>query len=247
MTKYITFDRIIMGIIIIILSISLFTCNKELENSNLALALSFQKIDSIANKNGELIAVNQSIIVSSQEEIRKYTDSIYALDRKHERNIKNILSFYKGITNTIIKERLVPFIDSNAITIWTDSVKRQCESVISFYESKTIRVPRIARDSTANYTAEMTATKQGIIINSLMIPDSQYVRFVTLKGGFMKKNQQGKRELFLKKSIQVQVMHSNPLIHTTGQSSVIYKPPDKKKWLEKAILIGAGVYIGTKL
>ena len=43
------------------------------------------------------------------------------------------------------------------------------------------------------------------------------------------------------------MLHTNPIIKVTGQNSAIYIPPKKARWLEKTLLIGAGIFLGTKL
>ena len=243
----ITYDRMFMGIVIIILSISLFKCSNDLKDKGLALELSRQTTDSLLNENKQLVYTQAVIVTNNQEEIRRYSDSVFNLTRKYERRIQEVISFYKGVSTTTIEKVLIPYIDSVKLKKWSDSVDKMCREVIEFYEKNTMVIPRTAIDSTQYYSANLTAERGGIIINNISIPDTQYVRFVVLKGGFLKKNQEGKRRLFLNKTIQVQVLHSNPLIKVTGQSSAIFKPPRKNKWLEKTILIGGGIFLGTQL
>ena len=240
----------IKTILIVILSAVLLysfkTCNDK-NKDNIALKLEYQKLDSMYNLKGQQLIASQTEVTTSQENFRNATDSLFAMNKKFEKRIKEILAFYKASTNTVIREVEVPYIDSNARIAWEDSVRKQCKQVIDYYEANAIIVPKTARDSTKNYTADFTATLSGISINNLSIPDSQYLRFVELKGGFLKKDASGKRKLFAGRSYQVQVIHTNPLIHTTSTTSAIYKPPKKGRWLEKALLIGAGIFLGTKL
>lgn len=237
-------------VVIIILSGCLIgsvsTCNKR--NSTITqLRLDRQTIDSVVNLYGQTIITQEAIVTDNKQAIKDLTDSIFNLRRGEQRRIKDAIAYYKGITNTIIREVRVPYVDSSYIKDWADSVKQNCAKVIEYYEANSIFVPKQAKDSTSNYTADMTAGLNGITINKLEIPDSQYIRFVTIKGGLLKKDASGKRHLFTKKSIQVQVLHTNPLVHITGQNSAIYVAPRKARWLEKAILIGGGIFIGTKL
>ena len=235
----------VMGVVIAIMLFFILRSNKQLVDSNLEILMARQTIDSMVNKNNQLITTQEVIVVNSNKQLKEYTDSIFNLTNKYERRIKSVIAFYKSINHTTITEVLVPYVDSNAVIKWKDSVKAKCSEVISFYESNSVFVPKIAKDSTASYTAMLTAERAGIKINSLSIPDSQYIRFVTLKGGLLKRDQSGKRHLFTKKSIQVQVLHTNSLIHITGENSVIYKPAKKLHIASKAILIGGGILLGT--
>lgn len=240
----------IKTILIVILSAVLLysfkTCNDQ-KNRNSVLLLQNQQLDSINNLKGQQLILSQTELATSQKAFREATDSFFAMNKKFERRIREVLAFYKATTNTVIKEVEVPYIDSNAVVKWQDSIQQQCKQVIDYYEANAIIVPKTARDSTKNYSADFTATLSGIQINNLSIPDSQYLRIVELKGGILKKNAAGKRPLFTGRSYQVQVIHTNPLIQTTSSSSVIYKPPKKGRWVEKALLIGAGIFLGTKL
>ena len=240
----------IKTILIVILSAvllySLKTCNDK-DKYNTALKLENQQLDSTYNAKGQLLIASQTEVTLSQEAFRNATDSMFAMNKKFENRIKQILAFYKATTNTVIREVEVPYIDSIARVAWEDSIRKSCQAVIDYYEANTITVPTSARDSTKNYTADFTATFSGITINNLSIPDSQYLRFIELKGGLLKKDASGKRKLFARRTFQVQVIHTNPLIQTTSTTSAIYQPPKRGRWLEKALLIGAGIFLGTKL
>lgn len=237
-------------IVIIVLSgflvASISTCNKR-DGEISQLQLDKQTTDSIVNAYGQTILTQEAIVTNNKQAIKDLTDSIFRLTRAQDRRIKDVIAYYKGITNTVIKEVQVPYIDTTSMVEWADSIKQNCAKVIEYYEANSIFVPKQAKDSTPNYTADMTAGLNGITINRLEIPDSQYIRFVTIKGGLLKKDASGKRKLLARKTIQVQVLHTNPLIQVTGQNSAIYVPPKKARWLEKAILIGGGIILGTKL
>lgn len=228
---------------------SLTKCN-DYKQKNVKLALEKQTTDSIVNRYGQTILTQEAVIVSTEgerDQLKNITDSLFNLTRSQERMIKDVVAYYKAISTTIIKNKLVPYVDTVARKKWADSVEARCSKVIEYYEANTITIPKTAVDSTKNYQAAFTARLDGIYIDSLKIPDSQYIRFVTIKGGILKKDASGKRHLFTKKTIQVQVLHTNDLIKVTGQNSAIYIPPKKARWLEKAILIGGGIFLGTKL
>lgn len=194
---------------------------------------------------GQVITVQETIVTNNKEEIGRLTDDIFNLKKKNEKQIKDIVAYYKGIINTALKNIDVPYIDTN--NTFPELKDSACTIVLEYYKANTVSVPRSVRDSTKDYKAYMTVTKNGVTINDLEIPDSQYVRFVNLKGGLLKKDQQGKRHLFTKQSVQVQVLHTSPFIKVTGGNSVIYQAKKKGRWLEKGLLIGLGVFLGSKL
>jgi hypothetical protein len=130
---------------------------------------------------------------------------------------------------------------------FSDSVERACAVVINYYRDSTVKVGTKAKEITPYYTIDATIQKDSLQINNVSFTDSQYVRFVVLKGGLLKRDQNHKLHLFLKKSMQVQILHTNPKMHVTGSNSVIYTPKVKSRWFEKLVLIGTGVYLGTKL
>lgn len=209
--------------------------------------LSEQTIDSIKNEYGQTILTQEAIVTNDKQAIKSLTDSLFNLKNSQDRKIKDAIAYYKGITKTIIKEVDVPYVDSIALNNFSDSLKQKCAEVISYYESNTITVPKVAEDSTANYQVKLTIKQDKVTINNLTIPDSQYIRFVTLKGGLLRKDASGKRHLFTKQSIQVQVLHTNPLVHVTGQNSAIYVAPKKPRLLLKGLILGAGFILGKNL
>lgn len=243
-------QTIIIGILVLLLILSVVRNNglrKENNDMITQMQLNQQTFDSIKNLYGEIVIQQGVVITSSKTALKAVTDSLFHLKASSARKIKDVIAYYKGITKTSIKNVEVPYIDTVKTKIWEDSVKRVCNQVIAYYENNYIQVPRNARDSTIHYKANLTANISGIRINELSIPDSQYIRFATMKGGLLKKDITGKRHLFMKKRIIAQVLHTNPLITVTGQNSAIYQAPPHPKWLERAIILAAGIYVGTNI
>lgn len=244
-----TIERIIIAILAIALILgSLFTCKLSKDNKQLKL-INYQ-LDSTVNLRGQTILLQETNVLKTKEEMQQLkdsTDKIFALNKKQEKKIKDIIAYYSSHTVTKIDSVDVPYIDTAERIQWEADVMARCSKIIDYYEANSIIVPKTARDTTKDYVADFTANINGIRINTLSIPDSQYIRFVTLKGGLFKKDQQGKRHLFTPKSIQVQVFHTNPLIHVGDQTTAIYQPPKKKHIFAKVIAFGVGVFIGTKL
>lgn len=239
----------IIAVLSIILIAGLFeTCHlQRVKNAQITqLQIDKQRTDSVVNARGQVIQQQDVIITNNTQAIKDLSDSNFALKKRDQRQIKNVIAYYKGITTTKLDSVRLPYVDTVATHKFQDSVERQCADVIKYYNDNFISVPRTAGDTTEFYKAKVTITKANTSL-TLSIPDSQYIRFVTLKGGLLKKDIYGKRHFILKKHIVVQVLHTNKLIDVTGQTSAIYQPPKKLNLLPKALLVGVGILIGTKL
>jgi hypothetical protein len=236
---------LIVGLSLILLW-SFKTCedkNKDIDK----LELKNQVTDSMKNKLGQTVIIQEATITNNKQVLKHLTDSIFNLKKKQEKKIKDVIAYYSSITKIEIKDKLVPYKDTLGRKEWEDSVSIACTKVIEYYEANTITVPTPASDSTKNYKIDLTVTKAGVRIDSLFIPNKLDIRFVTIKGGLLKKDASGKRRLFTRKSIQVQVLNSNELLKTYDQKSILYKSPKKGRWLEKAALIGGGIFLGLQL
>jgi hypothetical protein len=235
----ITLERVLL-ILLAICFLTVSTCQskryKDIVSDLSKERLEKQKLEKIVNEQGDTIYTQNVIITDNQKALRELTDSIFNLKKKHDKKVADVIAYYKGVTETVIKEVAVPYVDTAVMKQWEDSVRAECQEVIDFYEHNSIPVPRLAYDSTEHYKILATVQLDSLVINSLVIPDTLQLRFVEKKNGFLKK-----------KSIEVQFFHSNPLIKTTQSNSVIYTPPKKKNVLGKALLIGVGIFIGTKL
>lgn len=237
---------LVIGLLAFALLLSANTCNQKKKQIT-QLELDKQQTDSIKNKLNQTIYTQEVLAVNDKQTIKDLTDSLFNLTKAQDKRVKDVIAYYKGITKTEIKDVKIPYIDTPALKKWEDSVMERCSKVIEYYDANTISVPRTAKDSTKDYKIDLTIRQDSLVVDSIIIVDSQYIRFATIKGGFLKKDTYGKRHLFLKKKIEVQVLHTNKFIKVTGQNSAIYIPPKKARWLEKALLIGAGIFLGTKL
>lgn len=253
----------VRNIIIAVLFIALLfsgvrncSVNRELNNKIDSLTLANQTLDSMNNAKGQTIYTQTAIVTNQQEEIKRLSDEKFDLQKKNSRLVKQVLAYQSETTETRIDSVEVPFLDSAERKRFSDSIEANCKEVLKYIEDSTIRVPRVAADSNANYSINITTTKTGNIVNSLVIPDSTYFRIIEKKGGFFRKVQvknsetgevKKKLKFHVPKTIEFQSFHTNPLVHVTGQTSVYYVPKKKFGWLWKAALIGGGIYIGTKL
>lgn len=235
------FPAIIFSLII---TVSLFllsrsSCNRGNSDSSRiidSLTLANQRLDSLVNIQGQMIFEQEAIVTESKEAIVDLTDSIFKLKNKHDRQIKQVIAYYKGTTQTHLDSVFIPYTDTLLQRKFEDSIRQKCQEVLKYVSDSFILVPRKVKHETPYYHFTGTVKKEGLEINHLSFPDTLQLRFITKKGGFLKKP-----------TYQVQFFHSNPHVTQTGSNSVIYKPPRKPRLLEKALLIGAGLFIGTKL
>jgi len=232
------------GVLCILLMLR--SCSENEKYNKLVLS-SAEEIDSIKNVYNQTVVLKDVEITNSKEALKKATDSLFNLKSSQDKKIKDVIAFYKSKVKIRIDSVDVPYEDTLAKKKWEDSVQLACSKVIEYYEANTISVPRTARDSTQYYKADLTANLSGISINNLELTDNQSIRWVVYKGGLLKKDISGKRHFWLKKKIGVQVIHTNPNITVLGVQSAIYQAPKKHNLLGKAILIGIGVYLGSKL
>lgn len=239
--------NIVLGVLIVALLFSMLRSCAKSEQIDKLKADSIHQIDSIKNTLGQTITLKEVEITNSKEALKLATDSLFNLKASQDKKIKDVIAYYKGQTKLKVDSVKVPYIDTTGKKEWEDSVKAACSKVIEYYEANTIAVPRTAKDSTKNYKADLTATLSGITINNLELVDLQTIRWVVYKGGLLKKDITGKRHLWLKKKLGVQIVHTNPHIKVIGAESAIYQAPKKPRILEKIIFTGIGIYLGTKL
>lgn len=248
-SKFLTLKNILISVLLIVCAfLYVDGCNKQqnLKDDLLAEQVKNQKLDSVKNKLNQTVYRQQVIITDNQKALKAQSDEAFNLKKSYEKKIKEIQFFYKNKTKTELKEVLVPYVDTAERKRFSDSVEQKCKEVINYLVDSTVTVGSKAAADSQFYKINLTVEKTGIKVDSISFSDSQYLRIVTIKGGFLKKDFSGKRRLFLKKYSEVQVLHTNPYIKITGQNSIIYKK-EKKRILEKIFMLAVGVYVGTKL
>lgn len=240
----------LLGIAIIWL-LSLKTCNKNNPYANQqstidSLMLANQKYDSIVNKKGQNVAIQTSIVTDNQGQLKVLSDSIFDLKRKLSKADK-VLSHVAQFTNVGVTDRLVTVTDSLDLSRIADSINKESDELVSYIKANTVSVPRTYLDSSKDFKFKATLSKNGLNINSLSFPDSTYIRFVEHKGGLLKFDSKAHLHLFKRKSIEVQIVHTNPYVKVTGLQSVYYVPKAKQKWIERAIIAGGASFLTFKL
>lgn len=248
-SKFLTVKNILIGALLIACAfLYIDGCNKQnnLKNELLTAQIQNQKLDSVKNTLNQTVYKQQAIITDNQKALKAQSDEAFNLKRSYEKKIKDIHFYYKNQSKTELKDVLVPYVDSAERKRFSDSVEKKCKEVIDYLIDSTVKVGKKAVIDSSHYNISLSVEKAGIKVDSISFVDSQYLRIVEIKGGFLKKDFNGKRKLFLKKYLEVQVLHTNPHIKITGQNSIIYKK-EKKRIIEKILMLAVGVYVGTKL
>lgn len=244
----ITIERVIIAILALVLAFSLFkSCQKnnkidQLKDANLSLQLENQELDSIKNILGQTVTLQEVIVVRSQEELRKLSDEKFQLQNKLNRKIQEVLYYQSQTTETAIKEILIPYEDTTKLRRFKDSAdfyKYALDSMITV--PRTVKIDSTSIEYKNGFRFSGIVLKQGFKLNTAAFLDSQYIRVVEKKRNFWQFIS------FKRRPVEVQVLHTSPYLNVTGQNSVIYQPRSGGRFIEKALLIGAGVFLGSKL
>lgn len=237
-----------IAIVAIIVLSSIQTCNKNSRFKNqlkddeiLSLKLQLQTRDSIINNRNQTISLQTAIVVRDQKQLKLYSDSIFDLKKKNTRKSDVVLAHVTQGTKTKIVNVMVPYTDSLKFKKFSDSVIANCTDVIEYMMDSTVPTGTKSQEVTKDYEIAGTVTKQGFKVDSLSINDSTQLRFIQHKGGLFKRDSKGKRHFILKKSIEVQIFHTNPLVKETSLNSIFYVPNAKNRWFERVLIAGGAV------
>src|SRR5690348_14903582 len=66
----------------------------ELTKAELQAKLDKQTSDSIVNKLKQVVSIQEVIITKDKETLKEYTDSVFNLEKKHEKKIKEVIAYY---------------------------------------------------------------------------------------------------------------------------------------------------------
>jgi hypothetical protein len=236
---------LILGIII-----SLFFLFRSCGEKNTQIASLKHTNDSLytlTNQLGQKVTSQEVEIVESKELLKEYTDSIFKLQKKHEKNIAAVTAYWKSRVEVKVIEVKVPYLDTPTMRKFSDSIRLLCKDVFKYMEDSMIVVPREAGIDSAGLSADFTVEKNGVKISKLSIIDTMHTRVVEVKGGFFKRDELGSKKIkfYKKKTYEVQTMHTSPLFNTTWQKSYLYVPP-KKYIIPKLILPAVGLFFLLK-
>lgn len=189
----------------------------ELEDKYKLTQVDNQKLTDLVNKQGDIIKIQEAIVVKDKKSLKDYTDTIFNLKKKQERKIKEVIAYYNNKSIVQVDSFLV---------FSSDTIKVPEIITVEFINDSMITVPRTYTVDSTHFKFDATVNKKGLVINSLSLPDTTYGRFVELKNG----------------KIQYQVFNKNPYIKIENSNSIIYKP--KKKRLKWLIPLGIGIVTG---
>ena len=203
----------------------------------------------LTNKLGQTVTSQEAQIVQSKEELSKYADSIFKLQRKHEKQIAATVAYYEHKIAVSVPVIKIPYLDTPAMRRFSDSIKLICADVFKYMEDSTITVPRTAKVDSLGLKGKFTIARNSLTIDTLSIIDTMRTRVVEVKGGFFKRREIGSKKIqfYKKKSYEVQTMHTSPLFNTTWQKSYIYIPPKKYILPKILIAVGTGILISKIL
>lgn len=244
MIKQITLEKILLLVAVI----GLLCLNKcrttELHDSQVLISSLHQKLDSTTNKNNQLVYEQKVLETSSQQALKVLSDSIFHLRDKDKRN-RDIIALYRANSNVVFHTlQDVGWIDEEATekykTFLLDSINKaissQCSEALASYMRKSILIPALFKDSNSLYTISATVKENSkLAVTDLSIFNDFSLQFVEHKH-FLKK-----------RTIEVQVMNTSPFVKTTHANSFFYTPKKKPHLLTKALILGAGIFLGTKL
>lgn len=204
-----------------------------------SLTLANQTSVSFINKQNEVITQQKVLITESQSSIKKYTDSIFNLKKSEQRKVKEVIAFYSeklkaALADTVYIEYF--YGDDSSAQEYTFE-ESDCEEYIRNAIVGKISVPKsVLLDSVGVFKIDATILEKGLRINKLEIPDTLSLRVIENKTG-----------LFKPRTLDVQAKHSNPMFTKIDQTSILYKPKPKGKWVVRALILGLGIYLGSKL
>lgn len=251
MKKWFTTDRIIMiGLIVtlIILLLNIDSCRgrkfSQQQGKIDSLTLANQKLVQDTNKLGQIISKQEIILTDNQKDLKKLTEDYFALQTKDKKRVKQINALIQEKTSTGVKDVDIPFEEEDE---WVDSPADTALQGIPCDSLGYVKVPQSLNHSEEYFQFKAKLLKEGLHIDSLNFPDSQRIAVLETKGGLFKRDTSGKVKLYRRPSLEIQVLHTNPYIQVQGLSSVVYQPKPKARWLERAIIFAAGVFIGSKL
>ena len=246
--KYLTLKNLITSLIIIGLVIALFQVdsyrNKEFSSQKAkldSLTLVNQQLVQTTNQQGQVISKQAVIITDNQSTLASLTSQVFDLKDKEQKRIKQVNALISIASHTKVDSIRVPYVDTLKLKKFSDSLERICRAVIDYYENSTTPVPRHALIDSPYFKFDGTITRSGLTVNSINLPDTQRIAVVETKGGFFKRDINGKIKFHLPSKTEIQVLHTNPNIKVDGISSIVYKPPTKPRWLERGLLFASGI------
>jgi hypothetical protein len=236
----------IVIIILVAILISLLTRSCDQQQALEKLQIELTQANKIKDSLGNVITVKDAEIVTNQESMKDLRAKLFETTDKYNKKVKEVQALIAQGTEVVIREIPVPYIDTAKMKQWEDSIAIKCKDVIQYYEDSTVRIGSKAKDSTTYYKINATVEKQGIKMNEIKFIDSQYIALTKMKGGFFRKNTEGKFKLYVPSRTRVEIKHTNPYFKNTGVDAFIFDKKPKPSYgtgLVQGALGGAGLTI----
>lgn len=231
--KWSTFFNLLFGIII--LSAIFYTCEqdkqkKRLEENNKQLTYQLDSAYTVMTRNAIELKVKDIQVTESQEQMKKLREELFQTTDKYNKKVKEVKALIIELGKVQIDTQFVPYTDTVKFKKWNDSIMANCRSVVQYYEDSTVLVGTKSSKTTEWYSITATIQKDGILIDSLLLPDSQYISITEFKGGFFKKNTKGKRKFYEPRKTKIEIKHTNPYFKTTGLDGFFFKKKPTKTY-----------------
>jgi len=224
-------NRIIYLVLAIIIIVLLWRgCEAERDRSKLISQLGDYRLkEKVFNverlKDSSTLATQSQTILSQKEAIELGLLEL-------EKSMKEVQSQVKQKSTTTIIEKQIPFIpDGYVDTIGI--IKVENGEVI---RRDSIAVPTRFKLNEKWFNLDGLVKKDGLVIDSLSIPNKTIVTVGYKKAGFLN----------LSKDAVVQVKNENPYVSVVGMDNVVIKSK-RPLWKKTLFTIGIGILIGTQI
>lgn len=202
----------------VLLFFSLKTCNErgeKLVDVSRSLDSLEKKTVVLTNTRGQQVSQNDQMAIDGQRELKRYTDSLFALARADNKKTAKVDQYTRVKQEIEVKDKFARFTDktspSNDYT--TGPGENAATEPGAAQDSNFIKVPQAFQymDSSVMFAGKVT--REGVNLDSLRVVNTIHFRTVTQKTGF----------LGLGRKTVVQVLNSNAQVKTTGVASMAVK------------------------
>jgi hypothetical protein len=221
-------NRVIYVLLFIVIIVLLWrSCESERDRSKLISQLGDYRLkEKVFNverlKDSSTLATQSQTILSQKEAIELGLLEL-------EKSMKEVQSQVKQKSTTTIIEKQVPFIPDGYVD--TIGIVRGDNGEVVRRDS--IAVPTRFKLNEKWFNVDGLVKKDGLVIDSLTIPNKTIVTVGYKKAGFLN----------LSKDAIVQVKNENPYVNVTGLDNIVIKKK-KKIWQNPLVHIGVGVVLG---
>jgi hypothetical protein len=231
--RWLNFSLLLLSIVL------LFLLHKGCDTQNKYKDLSVKYEDAVRVKDslGRTIYIKDVKIVENQQSIKDLRAKLFETSDKYNKKVLEVKALVASKTKVKTDTIDVPYEDTVKLKKWKDSVYKNCNNVIQFYEDSAVLVGTTAKDSTQHYKIDATVKKSGIRVNEIQFIDSQYLSITEYRGGFLMRDDYGKLNLYLPRKTKVEIKHTNPYFKNNGTSAFYQK--------KKSNCFGGGVVFGT--